>query len=233
MDLRNSLENTQRRPLLFADVDTLDFAKGGGLLPAIVQHAGTGTVLMLGYMNREALVATLAQRRVVFFSRSKGRLWAKGETSGNALEVEQLHTDCDRDTLLVSAWPRGPVCHSGSGSCFGDPVADTGHGVTFLATLEEVIGQRLKMRPPGSYTARLLDAGWQRIAQKVGEEGLEVALAASGGNDHEVVGEVADLIYHVLVLLKARGLSLERVLKELESRHVARAGLRLRERPET
>ena len=223
-DLRNSLENTQRRPLLFADVDTLDFAKGDGLLPAIVQHAGTGTVLMLGYMNREALVATLAQRRVMFFSRSKGRLWTKGETSGNALEVEQLHTDCDRDTLLVSAWPRGPVCHSGSDSCFGDPIADTGKGVTFLATLEEVIGRRLEARPPDSYTARLLDAGWQRIAQKVGEEGLEVALAASVGSDHEVVGEVADLLYHVLVLLKARGLSLERVLNELESRHVARTG---------
>jgi phosphoribosyl-AMP cyclohydrolase / phosphoribosyl-ATP pyrophosphohydrolase len=224
MDLRNSLENTQRRPLLIADVDTLDFAKGGGLLPVVVQHAGTGTVLMLGYMNREALVATLAQRRVIFFSRSKGCLWAKGATSGNTLEVEQLHTDCDRDTLLVSAWPRGPVCHSGSGSCFGDPLADTGKGMTFLATLEEVIRQRLEVRPPGSYTARLLDAGGQRIAQKIGEEGLEVALAAVGGSDHEVVGEVADLFYHVLVLLKARGLSLQRVLNELESRHAARAG---------
>jgi phosphoribosyl-AMP cyclohydrolase / phosphoribosyl-ATP pyrophosphohydrolase len=224
MGLRNGLEHTRRRPLVFADVDTLDFAKGGGLLPVVVQHAGTGTVLMLGYMNREALVTTLALQRVVFFSRSKQRLWEKGETSGNALEVEQIHRDCDGDTLLVSAWPRGPVCHSGSGSCFGDPMAETGQVTNFLATLEEVICQRLEVRPPGSYTARLLDAGWQRMAQKVGEEGLEVALAAAGGSDHEVVSEVADLFYHVLVLLKARGLSLERVLNELESRHVARAG---------
>jgi phosphoribosyl-AMP cyclohydrolase / phosphoribosyl-ATP pyrophosphohydrolase len=222
MDPRDDVENTQRRPLLFADVEMLDFAKGGGLLPVIVQHARTGTVLMLGYMNREALVATLAQRRVVFFSRSKQRLWEKGETSGNALEVEQIHSDCDGDTLLVSAWPRGPVCHSGSGSCFGDPIAETGRGTNFLATLEDVIRQRLEVRPPGSYTARLVDAGWQRIAQKVGEEGVEVALAAAGGNDREVVREVADLFYHVLVLLKARGLSLERVLNELESRHVVR-----------
>jgi phosphoribosyl-AMP cyclohydrolase / phosphoribosyl-ATP pyrophosphohydrolase len=222
MDPRTGLENTPRRPLLIADVETLDFGKGGGLLPVVVQHAGTRTVLMLGYMNREALVATLALRRVVFFSRSKQRLWEKGETSGNALEVEQIHRDCDGDALLVSAWPRGPVCHSGSGSCFGDPMAETGQGTAFLATLEEVIRQRVEVRPPGSYTARLLDAGWQRMAQKVGEEGLEVALAATGGSDHEVVSEVADLFYHVLVLLKARGLSLERVLKELESRHVVK-----------
>jgi phosphoribosyl-AMP cyclohydrolase / phosphoribosyl-ATP pyrophosphohydrolase len=183
-------------------------------------RAGTGTVLMLGYMNREALVATLALRRVVFFSRSKQRLWEKGETSGNALEVEQIHRDCDGDTLLVSAWPRGPVCHSGIGSCFGDPIAETGKATNYLETLEEVIRQCLEVRVPGSYTARLLDAGWQRMAQKVGEEGIEVALAATGGSDHEVISEVADLFYHVLVLLKARGLSLERVLKELESRHV-------------
>jgi phosphoribosyl-AMP cyclohydrolase / phosphoribosyl-ATP pyrophosphohydrolase len=166
MELRNGLKNTPRRPLLIADVDTLDFAKGSGLLPVIVRHAETGTVLMLGYMNREALVATLAQRRVVFFSRSKQRLWEKGETSGNVLEVEQVHRDCDGDTLLVSAWPRGPVCHSGSGSCFWDPIVETGQATNFLATLEEVIRQRLEVRPAGSYTAKLLDAGWQRMAQK-------------------------------------------------------------------
>jgi phosphoribosyl-AMP cyclohydrolase / phosphoribosyl-ATP pyrophosphohydrolase len=223
MEVRSVPKTIQRRPLMFADVDTLDFAKGDGLLPAVVQHAGTGTVLMLGYMNREALVATVVQRRVTFFSRSKNRLWEKGETSGNSLEVEQLYTDCDRDTVLISAWPHGPVCHSGSGSCFGEPVAKSESAMSFLAKLEQVIGQRLEVRPPGSYTARLLDAGWQRIAQKVGEEGIEVALAASGGSDPEVVGEVADLLYHVLVMLKARGLSLERVLKELEARHVAQA----------
>lgn len=220
MEVRGGLpKTTQRRPLMFADVDTLDFAKGGGLLPAVVQHAGTGTVLMLGHMNREALIATIVQRRVTFFSRSKSRLWEKGESSGNALEVEHLYTDCDRDTVLISAWPHGPVCHLGSGSCFGEPVAKTESALSFLAKLEQVIGQRLEVRPPSSYTARLLEAGWQRIAQKVGEEGIEVALAATGGSDHEVVAEVADLLYHVLVMLKVRGLSLEQVLEELEARH--------------
>jgi phosphoribosyl-AMP cyclohydrolase / phosphoribosyl-ATP pyrophosphohydrolase len=223
MEPRSSVTDTQRRPLLFADVDTLDFAKGDGLLPAIVQHAGTGDVLMLGYMNRDSLVATFIRRRVVFFSRSKARLWEKGETSGHSLEVEQIHTDCDRDALLIIARPRGAVCHSGSSSCFGEPPANTGTAMTFLTTLEEVINERIATRPEGSYTTKLLEGGWQRIARKVGEEGLEVALAAASGADHEVVNEVADLFYHVLVLLKARALTLERVLKELEARHSAQS----------
>ena len=207
----------------FTNLNSIDFEKGGGLLPAVVQNAGTGAVLMLGYMNREALVVTLARRRVVFFSRSKGRLWEKGEISGHSLELEEVRMDCDQDTLLVRAWPRGPICHLGNGSCFGDAVSIESQPVAFLATLERVIDERFANRPEGSYTARLLSQGWTRIAQKVGEEGVEVALAAARGNDHEVIDEVADLFYHVMVLLKARGLTFERVLKELEARHAADA----------
>jgi phosphoribosyl-ATP pyrophosphohydrolase/phosphoribosyl-AMP cyclohydrolase len=209
--------------LRIADLDSLDFAKGAGLLPAIVQHAGSGAVLMLGYMSREALVATLTRRRVVFFSRSKRRLWEKGETSGHSLELDGINADCDGDALLVRAWPRGPACHSGNESCFGEPAADTAAKATaFLATLEEVIAERIARRPAGSYTAKLLEGGSGRIAQKVGEEALEVALAAVGGSDSDVVNEASDLLYHLLVLLKARGLSLERVLKELQARHSSR-----------
>lgn len=204
----------------FTNLNELDFEKDGGLMPAVVQHAGNDKVLMVGYMNRVALVTTLAHRRVVFFSRSKGRLWEKGETSGHSLEVEEIRMDCDRDTLLLRAWPRGPVCHLGNGSCFGDAASVESQPVAFLATLERVIDDRIAKRPEGSYTTKLLSQGWARIGQKVGEEGVEVAIAAARGNDHEVVEEVADLFYHVLVLLKARGLSLERVLKELEARHV-------------
>ncbi len=203
------------------DVDEVDFAKGGGLLPTVVQHAESGTVLMVGYMNREALLATLTRRRVVFFSRSKGRLWEKGETSGHFLELAQVQADCDRDALLVRAWPRGPVCHTGSGSCFGDAPPGTEEPSAFLAKLEEVIGERMATRPEGSYTAKLLASGWARIAQKVGEEGLEAALAGASGSDHEVIEEVSDLLYHVLVMLKARGLTLERVIVELRERHRA------------
>ena len=197
---------------------TLDFGKGDGLIPAIVQHAGTGAVLMLGYMNREALIATLARRRAVFFSRSKGRLWEKGEASGHSLDVEDVKTDCDHDTLLIRAWPRGPVCHSGSATCFGDDAGVQGGSVAFLATLERVIEERAAASSEGSYTARLLAAGSKRVAQKVGEEGLEAALAGAGGSDSEVVNEVADLFYHVLVMLRTRGLNLEQVVRELEER---------------
>ncbi len=205
----------------FATLDFLDFKKGGGLLPAVVQHAGSGAVLMLGYMNRDAVFATLTHRRVVFFSRSRGRLWEKGETSGHSLELEEIRRDCDQDTLLVRAWPRGPVCHLGHSSCFGDAAEIESDALTFLTTLEGVIGDRFEKRPEGSYTTKLLSSGWTRIAQKVGEEGLEVALAATGGSDHEVIDEVADLLYHLLVLLRMRDLKLERVLRELKARHTA------------
>jgi phosphoribosyl-ATP pyrophosphohydrolase/phosphoribosyl-AMP cyclohydrolase len=202
------------------DLAELDFEKGGGLLPAVVQHADSGAVLMLGYMTREALDATLARGRVVFFSRSKARLWEKGETSGHALQVREITADCDRDALLVKALPRGPTCHLGSASCF-EP--GTGDGcLVFLGVLERVIAERIRMRPEGSYTARLLADGPRRIAQKVGEEGLEVALAGSSGTDEEVIGEVADLLYHLLVMLKTRGVSLGQVVEELRLRHEGR-----------
>lgn len=210
------------RVVSFSGLDRLDFAKGGGLLPAIVQHAGSGAVLMLGYMNREALLATLTNRRVMFFSRSRGRLWEKGETSGHTLDLEEIRLDCDGDTLLVRAWPRGPVCHLGEASCFGKPAACEGNPAAFLEVLEAVIDDRITDGMAGSYTAQLLSQGLRRVAQKVGEEALEVALAGAGGADTQVVAETADLLYHLLVLLRARGLRLEAVLGELRARHRAR-----------
>jgi phosphoribosyl-AMP cyclohydrolase / phosphoribosyl-ATP pyrophosphohydrolase len=220
---RNQQSQSQAQPpgaaLTLADLTTLDFDKTGGLLPAIVQHAQSNAVLMLGYMNAEALRETLTRRRVVFFSRSRQCLWEKGETSGHTLNLVGLRTDCDRDTLLVSALPVGPVCHTGTTTCFGD---DAPAGLTFLGALESIIAQRIAERPEGSYTARLYAAGPNRIAQKVGEEGLEVALAAVAETDDKLVAESADLVYHLLLLLKSRGLSLERVAAELEARHSER-----------
>ncbi|MGH8218930.1 MAG: bifunctional phosphoribosyl-AMP cyclohydrolase/phosphoribosyl-ATP diphosphatase HisIE [Steroidobacteraceae bacterium] len=205
-----------------ADIAQLNFAKGAGLLPVIVQHAGTGAVLMLGYMNVEALRATLERRRVVFFSRSKQRLWEKGETSGNSLELEAVASDCDRDTLLITAWPRGPVCHLGMRTCFGDEPMTAAERLSFVGTLERIIEKRITERPEGSYTARLYSQGPKRIAQKVGEEGLEVALAAVAEPDEKVVAEAADLVFHLLTLLKSRDLPFERVVAELEKRHAGR-----------
>jgi phosphoribosyl-ATP pyrophosphohydrolase/phosphoribosyl-AMP cyclohydrolase len=204
-----------------SDIDALDFAKGDGLLPAVIQHAGTGAVLMLGYMNAEALRETFARGHVVFFSRSKQRLWEKGETSGHCLALEAVRTDCDRDTLLVTAWPHGPVCHVGTQTCFGEEPAAAAERLGFLATLEGVIAKRATEQPEGSYTARLFAKGPRRIAQKVGEEGVEVALAAVAESDDKVVSESADLLFHLLVLLRQRGLSLERVVAELQARHSA------------
>jgi phosphoribosyl-ATP pyrophosphohydrolase/phosphoribosyl-AMP cyclohydrolase len=209
-------------PLQLTDIDTLDFAKSDGLLPAVVQHADTGAVLMVGYMNREALGETLARRHVIFFSRSKQRLWEKGETSGHFLELDQIRTDCDRDALLVTARPLGPVCHEGTVTCFGDEPITKGERFAFLSTLEGVIEQRIADSPTGSYTARLFAEGPKRIAQKVGEEGIEVALAAAVEPDDKVVSESADLIFHLLVLLRSRGLSFQSVVAELQSRHAAK-----------
>jgi phosphoribosyl-ATP pyrophosphohydrolase/phosphoribosyl-AMP cyclohydrolase len=209
-------------PLRLADLDTLDFAKADGLLPAVVQHADTGAVLMVGYMNREALRETLSRGHVVFFSRSKQRLWEKGETSGHFLELEQIRTDCDRDALLVTARPLGPVCHEGTATCFGDEPITRGERLAFISTLEAVIEQRIAESPQGSYTARLFADGPKRIAQKVGEEGIEVALAAVIETDDKVVSESADLIFHLLVLLRSRGLSFQRVVAELQSRHATK-----------
>lgn len=202
------------------DLARLDWNKGDGLLPAVVQDAADGTVLMLGYMNPEALAATLASKRVTFWSRSKQRLWTKGETSGHYLDLRAIAVDCDGDTLLVLAHPRGPACHTGSRTCWGEDAPRTATApLAFLNTLEQVIRERIATRPEGSYTAKLLAEGTRRIAQKVGEEGLELALAAVAQSDAEVIGEAADLLYHALLLLQVKNLSLANVVAELESRH--------------
>jgi len=216
------MTETFRGPVGHGDVAGLDFAKGDGLLPAIVQHAETGAVLMLAYMNRDALRETLSRKRVVFFSRSKQRLWEKGETSGHSLDLVDIRTDCDSDTLLVTAVPRGPACHTGTATCFGDDALTTAEKLSFLSTLQDVIERRVAERPEGSYTARLFAQGPRKIAQKVGEEGLEVALAAVAETDEKVIAESADLLFHLLVLLKTRGVPLERVVAELASRHAGK-----------
>jgi phosphoribosyl-ATP pyrophosphohydrolase/phosphoribosyl-AMP cyclohydrolase len=203
--------------------DELDWSKSG-LLPAIVQDAESGAVLMLGYMNREALAATQSSGRVTFWSRSKQRLWTKGETSGHFLQVRNMAADCDADTLLILAKPHGPVCHLGTPTCFGEaPPQTVAAQIAFLAILEGVIAERLATRPEDSYTAKLMAEGTRRVAQKVGEEGLELALAGVAQSDDEVVGEAADLLYNLMLLLKARHLSLPRVVAELEARHESKS----------
>ncbi|MCK9367631.1 MAG: bifunctional phosphoribosyl-AMP cyclohydrolase/phosphoribosyl-ATP diphosphatase HisIE [Metallibacterium scheffleri] len=201
------------------DPGQLDWSKGGGLLPAIVQHARDGRVLMLGYMNREALQATQACGQATFFSRSKQRLWRKGESSGHVLHVQSLHADCDRDTLLLLALPQGPTCHLGSDSCFGAAAVPA---QAFIGQLDALIARRERERPQGSYTTMLFEAGLRRIAQKVGEEGVEAALAAVAQDDDALRGEAADLVYHLLVLLRARGLGLDDVAATLALRHAGR-----------
>lgn len=201
-------------------IPALDWEKMNGLIPTVVQDACSGAVLMLGYMNREALAATEAAGRVTFWSRSKNRLWTKGETSGHYLEVCQICADCDGDTLLILAQTTGPVCHLGTASCWGkDAPRSMAQRLEFLSRLEQIIAQRIADPPAGSYTAKLVDEGLTRIAQKVGEEGVELALAAVAQSDEAVVGEAADLLYHTALLLKAKGLSLAQVVAELESRH--------------
>ena len=194
------------------DIDTLDWEKQGGLLPAIVQDAGTLRVLMLGYMSRESLALTLESGRVAFFSRSRQALWTKGESSGNTLELVSIETDCDRDSLLVLARPHGPTCHTGAVSCFPQAPHDA------VAALDAVVAQRHAADSDASYTRRLFDAGIARIAQKVGEEGVETALAAVTADDKALCGEAADLTYHLLVLLCARGLDWNAVRAELARR---------------
>lgn len=197
-------------------LDDLDWTKGDGLLPAIVQHWLSGEVLMLGYMNAEALAATRSGGRVTFFSRSRQRLWMKGETSGHVLAVKSIHADCDHDALLIAAEPHGPTCHLGASSCFGD---DARPPLAFLGVLDALVAARARQRPAGSYTTQLFDAGVRRIAQKVGEEGVETALAAVVQDEDALLGEAADLVYHLIVLLRARGLSLADVAAVLAKRH--------------
>jgi len=206
--------------------ESLDWDKGeGGLLPAIVQDADTLRVLMLGYMDRNALRATLANRLVTFYSRSKQRLWTKGETSGHVLELVGVGTDCDSDALLVLARPRGPTCHLQRVSCFDNAPAlaeapqAIAADVGFLGELDALVATRARDRPEGSYTTRLFEAGVRRIAQKVGEEGVETALAGVAQNDDQLLGEAADLVYHLTVLLHSRGLSLAHAVEVLEQRH--------------
>ncbi len=195
------------------DPAALDWDKVGGLMPAIVQDAATLRVLMLGYMDRAALESTLKGGKVTFFSRSKQRLWTKGETSGNHLDVVDVRIDCDADTVLVTVRPHGPTCHTGSTSCFG---AAPGQ---FLGALDALVEQRERERPLDSYTTQLFEKGTRRIAQKVGEEGVETALAGVAQGDDELLGESADLLFHLIVLLRARGLSLADAVAVLERRH--------------
>lgn len=195
---------------------TPDFAKGGGLLPAIVQHARTGEVLMLGYMDEAALAATRKLGLVTFFSRGKQRLWTKGETSGDTLALVDARLDCDADTILVRALPAGPTCHNGTTSCFGNEVVPS---LGFLAELDALIASRHAERPEGSYTTTLFEGGIRRMAQKVGEEGVETALAAVAEDEDALIGEAADLVFHLMVLLRARGIGFDAVAAKLASRH--------------
>ena len=190
----------------------LDWSKQDGLVPAIVQDADNGRVLMLGYMNRAALAATQASGNVTFFSRSRQRLWRKGESSGHVLQLVSIEPDCDNDSLLVQARPRGSTCHLQRPSCFPSAPAN------FLAELDQLIEARERERPDASYTTRLFESGLRRIAQKVGEEGVETSLAAVADDDAGLLGEAADLLYHLLVLLRARGLSLADAVRVLEQR---------------
>lgn len=202
-------------PLTADALDGLAWGKMDGLLPAVVQDASSGRLLMLGYMNRTALEQTLASGSVTFWSRSRDRLWTKGESSGNRLRLRAVHEDCDADALLVLAEPQGPTCHEGTVSCFGGEPGGPG----WLAELSRVVAERAAAPAEGSYTRRLLDEGVGRIAQKVGEEGLEVALAAVSRPRGEVTEELADLVYHLVVLMQAQGIGWDEVVGVLRDRH--------------
>ena len=193
-----------------------DWQKGDGLLPAVVQNPDNGAVLMLGYMNEDALAKTLETGKVTFFSRSKQRLWTKGESSGNVLHFVDVALDCDCDTLLVTARPEGPTCHNGTITCFND---DNPAPVLFLNDLADIINQRKSDMPEGSYTTSLFSEGKSRIAQKVGEEGVELALARMKDDKEEIANETADLLFHMLVLLADANMSLGEVLTVLKKRH--------------
>ncbi len=194
----------------------IDWKKDAGLVPAIVQDAATLQVLMLGYMNAAALKKTLKTKRVTFFSRSKQRLWTKGESSKNFLHLVSLQVDCDNDTLLITARPDGPTCHRDTPSCFGN---DGATGIGFLAHLDQIVADRIKSGDKQGYTVRLAKEGVARCAQKVGEEGVETALAALGSNQKEFTGEAADLLYHLIVLLRVKKLSLNAAVAVLAKRH--------------
>lgn len=198
------------------DMGALAWERMDGLLPAVVQDAESGEVRMVGYMNRAALEATLAEGFITFFSRSRNCLWRKGETSGHTLELVSITPDCDGDALLIIARPNGPTCHTGTTSCFGNLGAP---GVGFIAELERTLASRGGADPGESYTARLISQGVKRIAQKVGEEGVETALAGVAGDASELASETADLVYHLTVLLQSRGMGWRQPIEELRRRH--------------
>jgi phosphoribosyl-ATP pyrophosphohydrolase/phosphoribosyl-AMP cyclohydrolase len=195
---------------------SLDWSKSDCLIPAIVQDADSGLVLMLGYMNAAALAHTRATGHVTFYSRSKQRLWTKGESSGHVLALVAIEVDCDRDTLLVLARPHGPTCHNGTTTCFGD---FPGPPIAFLGELSKLVDSRHREQPEGSYTTKLFAAGTRRIAQKVGEEGVETALAAVCQDRDALLGEAADLTFHLLVLLRDRGIGIDELARVLRERH--------------
>lgn len=195
---------------------TLDFEKVDGLIPAIIQDNETNKVLMLGYMNEEALEKTKAIGKVTFYSRTKKRLWTKGEESGNFLNVVSIDADCDKDTLLIKVNPVGPVCHTGSDTCFGETNKED---ILFFKYLQGFIEKRYKEMPEGSYTTSLFESGLNRMAQKVGEEALESVIEACNGTDDRLIYESADMLYHLIVLLTSKGLSIEDLARELQKRH--------------
>lgn len=195
---------------------TLDFEKMGGLIPAIVQDNNTNKVLMLGFMNEEALEQTLSSGKVTFFSRTKNRLWMKGETSGNTLSVVSILPDCDNDTLLIKAIPAGPVCHTGTDTCFGEKNEEN---ILFLKYLQNFIERRRHEMPEGSYTTTLFQKGINRMAQKVGEEAVETVIEATNGTEDRLIYEASDLIYHLIVLLTSKGLRIDDLARELKKRH--------------
>ena len=198
------------------NLDEIDWDKGEGLVPAIVQNTDNGQILMLAYMDRAALAQTISSKKVTFFSRSKNRLWTKGETSGNWLDFISGEMDCDADTLLIQARPQGPSCHTGSVTCFND---QTPSNISFLDQLGALIADRHKTMPEGSYTTSLFAEGKARIAQKVGEEGVELALARMKDDSAEMASEAADLLFHMMVLLEDAGLSLGDAISVLQNRH--------------
>ncbi len=196
----------------------IDFEKMGGLVPVIVQDSDTMKVLMLGFMNEEAYNKTVATKKVTFYSRSRKCLWTKGESSGNFLNVVSIKNDCDNDTLLIEAMPEGPVCHTGTDTCWGEE--NKANPLMFLSSLQDFIEKRHEEMPEGSYTTSLFKDGLNRIAQKVGEEALETVIEAVNGTDDRLVYEASDMFYHLIVLLTAKGLRIERVAEELRDRHL-------------
>jgi phosphoribosyl-ATP pyrophosphohydrolase/phosphoribosyl-AMP cyclohydrolase len=192
----------------------LDFSKGNGLIPAVIQDVSTLQILMVGWMNKEAFEKTTSEKRVTFFSRSKNRLWTKGETSGNFLYVETIRPDCDNDSILIKVTPAGPVCHTGSTSCFAE---ETAKG--FIYKLEQIISQRIDDNSPESYTNKLYKKGINKVAQKVGEEAVELVIEAKDDNIDLFKNEAADLLYHLLILLKTKGINLQSIEEVLKERH--------------